>query len=368
MLRLAQPAISEAAIADAMNVLRSGYLVQGAHVARFESGLAQYLGVKHAIVVSSGTAALQLAVLALGLGPGDDVIVPAFTFPATANVVELAGATTVLVDIGLEDCCLDASLLEAVRTPRVKAIIPVHEFGQSADMDGVMAFAARHGIEVIEDAACALGAEHRGQKVGTIGRLACFSFHPRKAITTGEGGAVTTNDDALANVVRSLRNHGLDPASPGRMDFVRAGLNCRMTEFQAVLASHQLRGLDDAISVRERQARHYDGLLAGVDGLQTPARFAERRPVHQTYHVVLPRNADRTDVIRRLRASGIETNLGAHALNCLTYFRRKYGFDEQAYPNASVAWRSGLALPLGGHCRPDDQARVAGELARTLAA
>ena len=366
MLRLAQPAISEAAIAEAAEVLRSGHLVQGEQVARFEAALAGYLGIKHALAVSSGTAALHLAVLALGIAPGDDVIVPAFTYPATANVVELVGARTVLVDIGLDDFCLDTSLLEQVLTPRVKAVIPVHEFGQAADMDGVLAFAQSHGLHVIEDAACALGAEFRGRKTGTIGRLGCFSFHPRKAITTGEGGAVTTNDDELAEVIRSLRNHGLDPASPGHMDFVRAGLNYRMTEFQAVLGRHQLVGLDEALSARQRQATQYDSLLAEIEGLKTPTRFAERRSVHQTYHVVLPTSVERADVIRRLKERGIETNLGAHALNGLRYFRDKYGFDENHCPAASTAWRHGLALPIGAHCRPEDQSRVASELARVM--
>ncbi|RJR41444.1 MAG: DegT/DnrJ/EryC1/StrS family aminotransferase [Desulfobacteraceae bacterium] len=367
MLRLARPDIPEAAITEAVEVLRSGNLAQGEQVARFEAALAEYLDVKHAIAVTSGTAALHLAVLALGIGPGDDVIVPAFTYPATANVVELVGARTVLVDVGLDDFCLDVSHLKKVVTPRVKAIIPVHEFGQSADMDGVMAFAERHGIDVIEDAACALGAEFRGRKVGTIGRLGCFSFHPRKAITTGEGGAVTTDHDELANMVRSLRNHGLDPESPGRMDFIRAGLNYRMTEFQAVLGRHQMTGLHELIEARQLQANLYDELLARIPGLKVPGRFPERRSVHQTYHVILPENIGRADLILWLKDRGIETNLGAHALNCLTYFKSKHRSRAEDYLNATICWRRGLALPIGAHCFDEDIRRIAAELKKNLA-
>ena len=367
MLRLARPFIAEAAIAEVAEVLRSGNLVQGDQVARFEAALGEYLGVKHAIAVSSGTAALHVALLALGIGPGDEVVVPAFTYPATANVVELCGARTILVDIGLDDYCLDTSLLEAAVTRKTRAVIPVHEFGQAADMNGVLDFAQRHGLHVIEDAACALGTEYHGRKAGTLGEIGCFSFHPRKALTTGEGGAVTTNDDRLADIVRSLRSHGFEATDTGRREFVRAGLNYRMTEFQAVLGRHQLLALDEELNLRRQQAHRYDSLLSGARDLKTPARFPERRPVFQTYHVLLPGAIDRDTVIQQLKARDVETNLGAHALNCLPYYRDRYGAAPESFPAATRAYRSGLALPIGRHCELADQQRVAAALTEVLA-
>ena len=350
MLKLAQPEFSDAAIADAVEVLRSGRLVQGEHVARFEAALGKFLGVRHVVAVSSGTAALHLAVLALGIGPDDEVIVPAFTYPATANAVEVAGARSVLVDIGIDDFCIDTAQLEAAWSPRVRAIIPVHEFGQSADMDGVIRFSERHGIDVIEDAACALGTEFCGRKAGTIGRLGCFSFHPRKAITTGEGGAIATVDDDLARELRALRNHGLDPDVTPQMDFIRAGLNYRMTELQAVLGFHQLQMLQEALATRHAQAARYDGLLASVSEVRPPARFASRRSVYQTYHVMLQDSVDRNQAIAMMKKAGIETNLGAHALNCLKYYRNKYHTSPADFPTATAAYQRGLALPIGSQC------------------
>ena len=185
VIKLAHPAIPESAIQRAADVLRSGALVQGRYVQEFESALSDYLNAEYAVVVSSGTAALHLALLVSNIGPGDEVIVPAFTFPATANAVMLAGACPVLVDISLDDCNIDPALLEEAISDRTRAIVPVHEFGLPANMRVIQEIAVRNNVPVIEDAACALGAEIDGSKIGTTGNLACFSFHPRKAISTG---------------------------------------------------------------------------------------------------------------------------------------------------------------------------------------
>jgi perosamine synthetase len=352
MIKLAQPYIPQAAIDEVCGVLRSGDLVQGTYVSRMEAALRDYLQVKHALVVSSGTAALHLSLMALGIAPGDEVIVPAFTFPATANVVELLGAKPVFVDITLEDYCIDPSRIDNAITPRTRAIMPVHEFGQPSDLDALCATAGKYNLPIVEDAACALGAEFHNKKVGRFGAFGCFSFHPRKTITTGEGGAVVTDQDELADRIRALRNHGI-VVQNGKPEFVYAGLNYRMTDFQAALGLSQLSEIENLIDGRIRIAAGYDEHLSGLPHLKTPARFAHRKAVYQTYHLLINGAMDRDEVIRSLRAAGIESNFGAHALNCLPYYRQKYGYRQEDFPNAVQAFRGGLAVPMGHHLRQD---------------
>jgi len=363
MIRLARPFIPQEAIDRVVEVLKSGNLVQGKYVKEFENTLRDYLNVKNAIVVSSGTAALHLALLALGIKEGDEVIVPAFTFPATANVVELVGAKPVFVDINLSDYCIDTSKIEEVITKRTKAIIPVHEFGQAAKMDEIIKIAEQYNLKIVEDAACALGAEFEDQKVGTFGELGCFSFHPRKAITTGEGGVVITNNDKLAEKIRSLRNHGISFRN-GEPDFVYAGLNYRMTDFQAALGLHQFYEIDNIINTRIAQAARYDHKLSKTDRIKTPARFAKRKAVYQTYHVIIDEKIDRNKLIIALKETGVETNLGAQALSCLTFYKTKYGFKQENFPNSGKAYRHGLALPVGNHLCNDDIDYIVTKLAK----
>ncbi len=232
MIRLAIPEIGETEVDAVAGVLRTGFLVQGEHVRIFEERMADFVGARHAVAVSSGTAALHLALLALGVGPGDEVVVPGFTHPATANVVELVGARAILVDVDLRTFNIDPAAVAEAIGPRTKAIMPVHLFGQPAEMGSLLRLAADRGLSVIEDAACALGSAYRGQRCGTFGTVAAFSFHPRKVITTGEGGILTTNDDGMAAHLRRLRNHGQE-IDRGRGRFLEAGLNYRLTDFQA---------------------------------------------------------------------------------------------------------------------------------------
>ncbi len=362
MIKLAQPNIPEEAVEKVADILRSGLLIQGRNVETFEKAIAAYTGAPHAVAVSSGTAALHLSLMALGITHGDEVIVPAFTFPATVNVVELVGARPVLVDIRLDDLCLDASRIEEAISKKTKAILPVHEFGQAADMEKISTVAGRLDIPVVEDAACALGTEYNRRKAGTFGIAGCFSFHPRKAITTGEGGAVTTGSEKFAEKIRSLRNHGI-ALTPEGQDFIHAGLNYRMTDFQAALGLGQMDHLDQQIEERIQLADRYDEALAGIPWLTLPCRHPNRRHVFQTYHVLCDPKIDRQKLIRDLKSAGIETNLGAQAIQCLTYYRKKYGFRESDFPHAVRAYRHGLALPMGSHVRPEDVLYIAGRLA-----
>lgn len=353
VLRLTKHTFADEVLAEVGEVIKSGNLVQGEKVTRLEAELREFLGVKEAILVSSGTAALHIALVALNIGPGDEVIVPAFTYPATANVVELVGAKSVIVDITLEDLCIDVSAIESKISSRTKAIMPVHEFGMPCDLSALMKLASKHNIPVVEDAACSFGSEYAGQKAGTFGAMGCFSLHPRKAITTGEGGVVVTNSSELGTVLRQLRAHGMVPVD-GRFDFVRAGFNYRLTEFQAVLGSAQMRNFNDCLSRRLQIAEILDRELTSVSWLTTPKRFPERMTVYQSYHVLLEAGVDRKAIISELKARGVESNLGAHALAHLTYFQNKYAISGGDFPNASRAYTHGLVLPIGPHMDDED--------------
>ncbi len=345
MIKLSKPCFSADAILKVSEILASGNLVQGEYVLKFEESLKQYLGAGHVIVVSNGTAALHLSLMALGIGPGDEVIVPAFTFPATANVVELVGARPVFVDITTDDFCLDTRQIEQAITPHTRAIMPVHEFGQSAKMDELMGIARRHNLPVVEDAACALGTEFSGKKAGTFGVLGCYSFHPRKAITTGEGGAIVTNDADLAAKLRTLRNHGIEVAG-GKADFIAAGLNYRMTDFQAALGYYQMVEIEQYIRERIVIANAYSDRLQGINGLKTPAILDQRKNVYQTYHVLLDPRFSRDEIKLKLYEKGIETNFGANALPLLTFYKEKYQLKSEDFPNSVNSFRQGLALPM----------------------
>jgi dTDP-4-amino-4,6-dideoxygalactose transaminase len=352
-LRLTKHHFAEETIARVGDVIRSGNLVQGEHVSQLESQLKEFLGTQHAILVSSGTAALHIALVALGIGPGDEVIVPAFTYPATANVVELVGAKSVIVDITLDDLCIDVSRVESHITPRTKAIMPVHEFGMPCDLAPLMEIANRHGIPVVEDAACSFGSEFKGKRVCCFGVMGCFSLHPRKAITTGEGGIVVTDSPELAKILRELRAHGAVPKD-GRFDFVRPGFNYRLTEFQAVLGIDQLKEFDVALARRQEIAEILERELAPISWLSTPKTFDDRLTVWQSYHVLCDKRIERKGIISALRELGIESNLGAHALAHFSYYQQRYGLKETDFPNASLAYTHGLVLPIGKHMDDTD--------------
>ena len=353
MIRLSRPYIPEEAYEKVIDVLRSGNLVQGKYVEQFENELKDYLGVEHAVLVSSGTAALHLSLIALGIREGDEVIVPAFTFPATANVVELVGAKPVLVDINLDDFCIAPELIEAAITPKTKAIIPVHEFGQAADIKEIIKIAEKHNLFVIEDAACALGTEFNNKKCGTFGIIGCFSLHPRKAITTGEGGIIVTNNLKIAEKIKALRNHGIQYNDKG-MDFVYAGFNYRLTEIQAVIGIEQLKIIDELIEKRIQIAKMYDNILSDINWVKTPKLFKERKMIYQSYHILLNENINRNNLIKYLRDNNIETNLGAQALNCLEFYKNKYKYLCSDYPNATRCFTSGLVLPMSYNLSIDD--------------
>lgn len=358
VIRLVKPDVSEEASRLVTAVLKSGFLVQGRNVARFESLVADYLGVKWAVAVSSGTAALHLALMALEIGEGDEVIVPDFTFPATGNVVALVGAKPVLGDINLRTYNVDWREVEKRITSRTKAIMVVHEFGLSAEMDPIVSIAEANGLFIIEDAACAIGSEYKGRKCGTIGDVGCFSFHPRKIVTTGEGGMLVTDNENIAAKVKALRNHGIT-VYENKNVFAYAGLNYRMTDFQGVLGITQMQKLHGVIERRRELASLYDSRLTGSDFLGIPFAPEENKHVYQSYVVLLDKKINRDLVISELGERRIEATIGSYALHCQPFYQERYGYREGELENSYKAFRRSLCLPMHMKIGADDIRMVA---------
>lgn len=367
MIRLSKPDIREEDIARAVEVLRSGMLVQGKNVQAFEEKLTQFADLPHAVALSSGTAALHLTIKALGLGPGDTVLVPAFTFPATANVVEAVGAQTALCDVDPVSYVVTPEEIERriaeLTNQNLKAVMVVHEFGYPARISEIAEICRRRNLLLIEDAACALGTIADGKHPGYYGDAACFSFHPRKAITTGEGGAVMTRHKEVADKIAALRNHGIEYSSRG-MDFLDAGLNYRLTDFQAALALGQLERFVEELGKRRQWAHYYLMELGRVSGLKLPI-IPDGHSL-QSFMVLLDEGIDRNGLIATLLDRGIQTNLGAQALNCLTYYRQKYKIDRFTFPVADRLDRLGLVLPLYGSLTSTDLRHVCEKLRELL--
>lgn len=351
------------------DVLRSGMLVHGQNGQAFETALAEYLGAADAIVVSSGTAALHIALLAVDIGPSDAVIVPDFTFPATASSVSMTGAQVVVADVDPDTYNITAQSAEAAfdaaraagHTPR--ALMIVHEFGTPADLEGLRAFAASKRMHLIEDAACALGARSEGRLIGSDALMACYSFHPRKTLTTGEGGAVVVNDPELAVRLRRLRNHGLE-RSAGQMRFVEPSTNYRLTDFQSTLGLAQLPHLDDWIAKRRRLAECYFTALESL--VQRGALTCPRKvkgQSWQTFMTVLSDKLDRGLVMSALAAQQIEANLGAQCISALAVHN---AICPPGLAVASRLYRQGLALPMFEGMEEADVFRVVGALEKVI--
>lgn len=361
MIKLCTPYIGEEEIEGIKEVIQSKYLVQGESVQEFENKISKYLGAKHAIAVSSGTAALHLALLALDIKSGDEVIVPNFTFPATTNVVEIVGASVKLVDIKLDDFCIDEKLIEKYITKNTKVIMPVQEFGQSSNMDSILRIAKKYELKVIEDAACALGAKYNDKMVGTLGDIGCFSFHPRKAITTGEGGILVTNNDEIAKKVRVLLNHGIN-YEDGKIDFVMPGYNYRLTNIQGAIGVAQFDKMTLINDKKKELVKYYNELLKDDKRIILPKESDKCIHIWQTYHVLLDDNIDRDGVIRFLRDEGVEGNIGAYAVSEQSYYKNKYNVDNKEYKNSIYAYNHGLALPLHSEINEEDIREIVSKL------
>jgi dTDP-4-amino-4,6-dideoxygalactose transaminase len=344
-IRLAWPDVGPAELEALAEVIADGHLTMGPRVAEFEAELARACETAHAVAVSSGTAALHVAVLALGLEPGDEVIIPAYTFPATANVVAFCGLRPKLVDVDPQTMNFDAAQVEI--GPRTKAVLAVHLFGRPARIEELP-----EELTMLEDAAGALGARRAGRACGSLGLAACLSFHPRKIVTTGEGGAITTNDERCAERMRVIRNHGWSPS--GTYDDMPApGLNYRLSDLLCAIGTAQMRRLDELYAARARVAAGYAERLRDAN-VTLPE--ADEGDVHgwQAYVVQVDR---RDDVLTALRAQGIEAQIGTYALPLLSAYR-----DQGFFPGATHAYEHALALPLHSRLTDADLDRVAGAL------
>ena len=357
-----RPVIGDEELENVGKCLASGYLTQGPFVARFERAVSDYLGCRHAVAVTSGTAALHLALLALGIGPGDEVVVPSLTWVATANAVAYVGATPVFADVLPETFTLDPDDLVRALTPRTRAVVAVHLFGLCADMDDIARIAADRDLFLVEDAACALGSSYGGRPAGTLGHVGCFSFHPRKVITTGEGGMLTTEDDGLDSALRELRNHGCAPLPAGSPpwampDVPRCGYNYRMTDIQGAIGCAQMGKIEAILAERARLAAVYNSLLA-ASPLIPPAVPPDRVHSWQSYVVRFASVAARNAAAERLAAADIECRPGTHAAHRLRW-QAGHALRTDCCPCSALCEDTSLALPLVHGMAHEDQARVA---------
>lgn len=379
---IARTSLTQAEIQSVLEPLRSGWLVQGPKVREFEEKWSAFVGAKHAIATTSCTTALHLSLAALGFLPGDEAIVPSFTWIATANVIEHLGGSVVFCDIDPVTFNLDVEQLERVVTKRTKAILPVHLFGLAADMDRVLEFARSRGLWVVEDAACGFGSLYKNRHVGAFGDAGCFSFHPRKAITTGEGGMITTDSDALAERLRRLRDHGAAMSDLQRhlgarpyllADHPDAGYNQRMTDIQGALGSAQMNRADAIVAERRRLAKRYDEAFDDLSWLRLPARPVDSVHGYQSYscmfepEAITPQsvthvNALRNEFMDRLQKAGISTRPGTHAVHMLDFYKRKYGLHPEDYPNARAANDCSISLPLFHGMTNKEQDHVVGAI------
>ncbi len=348
--------------------LMTGWLTSGPKVREFEQAFAERHKVKHAMAVTSATTALHLAVVALGVKEGDEVIVPAFTWVSTANIVLYQGAKVVFVDVDPNTFNLDPEDLKKRITNKTKAIIPVHLFGLCADMDAIKKIAG--DIPLIEDGACAAGSSYKGVPAGALGTIGCFSFHPRKSVTTGEGGMITTNDNKLSEIIKSLRNHGASISEEERHhgpkpyilpDFNLLGFNYRMTDLQGAVGTVQLKKLDSFIAERDKWAAYYKRELKDVTWLKLPEFSSNYQHGWQSFVTMVDESTapvKRNDIMEKLQQAGISTRPGTHAVHMLDFYKNKYGFKDEDYPGAMASNNFSMAIPLHNRMTAEDYAYV----------
>ncbi|MFM9975741.1 MAG: DegT/DnrJ/EryC1/StrS family aminotransferase [Beijerinckiaceae bacterium] len=377
MINITEPSFDETEIEMVRAALASKWVTQGPMTERFEALIAANQKAAFAMACTSCTAALHLATMALDLKPGDEVIVPAFTWITSAHSAEYVGAKAVFVDIDLATFNIDPKALEAAITPRTKAVVAVHLFGLAAPMDEIRAICTPRGIRIIEDAACAIATTYKGEPVGALGDLACFSFHPRKVVTTGEGGAVTTNDPALAAAVRSLRNHGatglpspdIEAHGPWTMaNFDRIGFNLRLSDIQAAVGVAQMGKLEKLVADRRATARRYTQMLHEVNDLILPVAGEVEGHTYQSYVIRLAEGGRkrRNAVMSAMALAEMQSRPGTHAVHRLGYYREKYSLKPDQFPNAVTAEDTTITLPIVPFMRHSDQERVVQVIRRAL--
>ncbi len=371
---LTKPALTDEEARAPYDVILSGWLAQGPRVAEFERAVASYVGVEHGIATTSCTTGLHLALLALGIGPGDEVIVPSFTFIATANAILHAGATAVFADIDPRTYNVDPGDVEQRITPRTKAIMPVDQIGLSCDIDPILAIAKRHGLEVAEDAAPAIGATYKGRQVGASSRQTVFSFHPRKVVTTGEGGMIVTDDAELAERERRLRAHAMSVSALDRHRsdsvvierYEEVGFNYRMSDVQAAIGIVQMRRLDEILAAIRSRAMRYNVELPAIRGIAIPYEPPYAKHSYQSYCVRLTKDGplEREELMARLLRRGISTRRGVMAAHLEKAYTDRIG--RVSLPVTEEATRTTLIIPLYATMSEDEQGYVIDALREEL--
>jgi perosamine synthetase len=373
MIPITRPLVGPEEAEAAGQAVLSGWLSQGPRVQRFEEAIAAYVGAPHAVAASNCTTALHLALLAAGVGPGDEVICPSFTFIATANAILYVGAEPVFVDIDPLTYNVNPELVEAAVTPRTRAIMPVDQIGLAADVPAILEIARRHGIRVVEDAAPSLGATVGGVRLGGLSDLTCFSFHPRKSITTGEGGMVTTADDEMAARMRRIRSHAASSSDLSRHqsgttdieEYTELGFNYRMTDVQAAIGLVQLGRLDGILAERRRLALRYAELFSALEGVEVPHEPEGRPHTFQSYCVRLPSGV-RPQVMADLARAGVASRRGVMAIHLEPFYRSRT--RRWPLPETESAAADTLLLPLYVGMTPAEQDLVFETLATSLEA
>jgi dTDP-4-amino-4,6-dideoxygalactose transaminase len=375
------PCLGEEESQEILDTLQSGWIGTGPKTMKFERMLAEYVGARHAVTVNSCTAGLFLSLLVSGVGPGDEVITTALTFGATANVIVHCGARPVFVDIDPVTLNIDPAQIEAAITPRTKAIMPVHFGGLACAMDEITALARTHALAIVEDAAHAIGAKYKGQMIGSMGHLTSFSFYPNKNMTTGEGGAIMTNDDALAEQLQVYRLHGLSRHAWQRYaarrlmlsDVILPGYKYNLTDLQSSLGIHQLQKLERFLAIREQYAQIYDDAFTGRDDIALqprPQQEANRHALHLYVLILKPDcfQVPRNQIVDALLAENVGAAIHYRALHMHPYYAETFGYDAQDYPHAAHVGENILTLPLSPKMTPKDVDDVIAAVERVLGA
>jgi len=350
---------------DFKRIFTTGILTSGPFVVDFERSVADRVGVDHAVATTSATTALHLALTVLGVGPGDEVLLSDFTFPATANAVVQTGATPVFVDSGADDFAMDPEHARTLVSGRTRVIMPVDPFGQPADHASLERLAAESGARLVVDAACSLGASRSGRECGAHGDMGCFSFHPRKVVTCGEGGMVTTDDSSLADQLRLLRNHGSRRTEGKSLKFIEPGFNYRLSEIPAALGLSQLRRIDQILIDRRTTAGWYNEALANRPGMWVPVEAPNTIWSYQSFVLVLDDCVDRDNVIAGMADEGIETAIGTYACHQHPAFS-EWVYQPGDLPNSARFADSALTLPIVPRMAQSQVQRVVEALASVL--
>jgi dTDP-4-amino-4,6-dideoxygalactose transaminase len=362
-IKLIEPVVDEEEIANVSKVLRSGWLTEGQVTEEFEEEIKKYLGVKYAIATTSCTTALEISLRALGIGPLDEVIVSDFTHPSTGNIVKWIGAKPVLVDVDLFSYNIDPAEIERAITKKTRCMIPVSWGGNPLDMKPLNELKEKYDLFIVEDAACSLGAESNGKKTGTMADITCLSFHPRKIITTGEGGMAVTNDPIYAEKLESLKQYGMKTEN-GKVKFAGDGTNYKLSDILSAIGLAQMKKIGTIIDRRIKLASYYNKLLAHIDLIRPPEKRNNTKHVYQTYAAYIEKDSARDKIIEDLRKENIETQIGTYALHMQPCYKgvRKTGKLERA----EKLYRNLLALPMCHSMTKEDQEYVVSKIEKSL--